>query len=83
MSTKRACLCIDNFEKTSGHKLNVLICVSGGPHRALVATVREPKSRKKTPVVVANFCPFCGVDYTKAKGPSDPEVRRRLRKATP
>ena len=71
MSAKRKCTCVEAFDRTSdGVKLDALICLSGGPHRALIATVKVKGSRKKAPLVVANYCPFCGIKYgTNKSGP--------------
>jgi heterodisulfide reductase subunit B len=40
------------------------------PARAIIETTKMEGTRKKPPALVANFCPFCGVSYERARARS-------------
>lgn len=62
------CNCFSQINEHLATYGGELLCNLFGPPRAIVSTYREPKKgghRKKMPIVLATFCPFCGNKYPK------------------
>lgn len=62
------CNCIaDINEKLKEYNAAIMVNLFGPP-RATVTTYTEKKIRgKRTPIVMASFCPFCGMQYADSK----------------
>lgn len=72
MTKSKTCRCIDKLEKllqSQNQELALSLSMSSNyPDRCVVATQKiDTRIRKKTPVLVASFCPFCGNKYLDQK----------------
>lgn len=77
---QKPCNCLSEMDgalKAGGYNAAIVCTLMSAPSRAVIETYKPKTGRgagKKPPVVIATFCPFCGVKYpeieTKAKGVS-------------
>lgn len=65
------CTCIEEIDaKLGDYKSGVTCTLFGRPRRAVIETHSTVDNRRgvpRAPKVLASFCPFCGVSYTKAE----------------
>jgi hypothetical protein len=70
------CDCIKNTNELLKPYGAVVMSSLFGPPEACVETYTEKKIRgKRTPVLMASFCPFCGVKYERSAPPAASEDR--------
>lgn len=61
---KVVCRCIDLMsDALEPHKLNIVWPLTGNSTAMCAVAVIAAKPRQKPPLVVASYCPFCGVKY--------------------
>lgn len=66
------CLCIESLDaRPEMVESNTQVLTTWiGPQRAFVSTIkRDEKKRGKPKMVIASFCPFCGVKYSEYVSP--------------
>lgn len=77
-----SCKCYDQINKllkTRNGQLVGTIRFDNSPQRAIVAIEKADIARReKPPLLSANFCPFCGVEYAAKVRPT--KVKFALRK---
>ncbi len=68
-----ACDCIESISKTLREEHNALmVCTLFSPQKAVIGTEKiDSKKRSRPPMLIASFCPFCGVKYPSAKSTSE------------
>jgi hypothetical protein len=72
-SATKPCECIHEMDqalKKEGYNAAIVCTLMSAPPRAVIETYKPKSGRnagKKPPVVIASYCPFCGLKYPEPK----------------